>query len=657
MDHHAPPRTRRGPHHALLGVLALLVAATGLLATPLPAKAEDATKVLFLLDVSGSMKGRISSGGTKFAAAQRALKRVADAVPAGTQVGLRVYGSEISEPQEENPKACTDTKLVLPIGPLNRTRLFRAVDSYEAKGSTPIAYSLGKAVGDLGSSGKRVLILISDGEESCDGDPCPAARKLAKAGVDLQFNAIGLRVGSKARKQLQCIAKAGDGNYYDADNTTELEEAVRKITQRALRPFQISGTPVEGTVDQDGAPAIGPGQYQDSYDASNTPRYYRVTRTIPGSAVTASVASIVRPYPSQNTELWSLTLATPDGTACASSRATAGSYRATTVVSGAVMSSQTDPITGQPPPEPCASAPELLLSLSRQSPLGNEDAAPVEVLVGEEPPITNLEALPDAESGYTGKADAVRAAARVPARLGGTSFSNATDVAPGSWRDSVAVGEIVLYRVRLEPGQRLRVSVDLPAPKTPWRLGSAEALTSRVFVYSPARAVLTTQSAILQGRRTARVTAASPEVRVRNREVAPPVSYLDPNVTTAAVAGDYFVGLQLDPLQAFLSGRVMQVRLSLAVDGQPSGQPEYAVPSPTPSPSATVPTESVAPTPAATPTTEPPADSGSGVAPGLLLAGAGVLAAGLVAGALAMTRRRRRGASMSTTDNEGDTGA
>ena len=81
---------------------------------------RTATEVLLLLDVSGSMNERISSGGTKFAAAQRAVKRVADAVPAGTQVGLRVYGSEIAEPKEQNPKACTDTKLVLPIGPLNR---------------------------------------------------------------------------------------------------------------------------------------------------------------------------------------------------------------------------------------------------------------------------------------------------------------------------------------------------------------------------------------------------------------------------------------------------------------------------------------------------------------------------------------------------------
>jgi Ca-activated chloride channel homolog len=657
MDLTRRPRTRGVLRRTLLGVLTLLVAATGLLVTPLPAKAEDATKVLFLLDVSGSMNERISSGGTKFAAAQRALKRVADAVPAGTQVGLRVYGSEIAQPKEQNPKACTDTKLVLPIGPLNRGRLFRAVDSYRAKGETPIAYSMGKAVEDFGPSGKRVLILISDGEESCDGDPCPAARRLAKAGVDLQFNAIGLAVNSKARSQLQCIAKAGDGNYYDADNTTELEDAVRKITQRALRPFQTSGTPVEGTVDEAGAPSIKVGQYKDTYDASNTPRYYRITRT-PGSTVTASIATIVRPYPSQNTENWTLTLATPDGTRCATSTATSGGYRATTVLSGAVSSSQVDPISRSPGPEPCATSPELLLSLARSSPLGNEDEVSVEVLVAEEPPISNLAALPEPDNGYSGTAGAVRAGRPSPSRLGGTSFSNSTEVKAGSWRDSVAVGETVFYRVRLQPGQRLRVTAEAPAPRSNWRLGAAEAITARLNVYSPARVSLTEQNAVLQGTGAARVTAASPQVRVRNREVPPPASWLQPNVTTAAVSGDYFVGLQLDPLQASLSGQVMAVRLSLAVDGRPSGQPEYTVPSPTPTPTpSTTATESVAPTTGATAPADPPADDGSGVSPALLLGGAGLLALGLVAGALAVTRRRRVRARASTTDNEGDTGA
>ena len=102
MYQHKRLRGYRGLRHALLGVCALLLVATGALASPVPARADESTKVLYLLDVSGSMNERISSGGTKFGAAKRALKRVADAVPAGTQVGLRAYGSTIAEPKEQN---------------------------------------------------------------------------------------------------------------------------------------------------------------------------------------------------------------------------------------------------------------------------------------------------------------------------------------------------------------------------------------------------------------------------------------------------------------------------------------------------------------------------------------------------------------------------
>ena len=257
-----------------------LVLGCGLVVSSAPsAQADESTKVLLLLDVSGSMNEKISSGGTKFAAAKRALKQVADALPAGTQVGLRVYGSEIAEPKDTNPKACRDTELVMPIGPLDRAKMYKAVDSFDRSGETPIAYSLGKAVDDLGDKGRRVLVLISDGEESCAGDPCPAARKLAGNGVDLQFNAIGLDVGSKARKQLKCIAQAGDGSYYDADEADDLSEALRKITERALRPFQ---SPVRRC----GAPRTRPPPRRSAPDSTRigtTPARSSATTRSPGT--------------------------------------------------------------------------------------------------------------------------------------------------------------------------------------------------------------------------------------------------------------------------------------------------------------------------------------------------------------------------------------
>jgi hypothetical protein len=125
-------------------------------------------------------------------------------------------------------------------------------------------------------------------------------------------------------------------------------------------------------------------------------------------------------------------------------------------------------------------------------------------------------------------------------------------------------------------------------------------------------------------------------VRVRNREVPPPPNYLDPSVTTASISGDYYVALQLDPLQKFLTGRVMQVWLSIAVDGKASGQPVYASTA-----ASATPTPSAAPSATATPTASPPTDPAEPRLPvwvGLL--GGGVLATALIAGAVLWNRRR-----------------
>jgi Ca-activated chloride channel family protein len=604
-----------------------------------PAQAADDTQVLLLLDVSGSMNEKISSGGTKFAAAKRALREVADSLPAGTQVGLRVYGSEIAEPKDENPKACTDTELVLPIGPLDKGKMNDAVDSFTAQGETPIAYSLQQSVKDFGDDGKRVLVLISDGEETCAKDPCPTAKKLAKSGVDLQFNAIGLDVGAKARKQLQCITKAGDGNYYDAGNTSDLNDALRRITQRALRPFQVTGIPVEGTEDAGSAPQIGPGQYKDRYDASTIERYYRITRT-PGSTVTASIGSIVRPYPRQNAEQWTMTMTTPDGVACATTQATTGSWKAVTPFGASISSAQVDGATRKPRAA-CETAPELTLSLKRQSLLGNDDDVAVEVVVAEEPEITNMASLPEPVTGYDGKTGRVKAG-KASAVLGGTSFSNATEVSSGTYTDSMATGETVFYRVRLQPGQRVRATATTPAPKSSWHLAPAEAITTRVMLYSPSRTLLTSQEDNQQGDGSVTVSAGSPQVRVRNREAPVSLSWGAPSVSTASQAGDYYVAVQVDPLQNYLTGRVMPTRVAIAVDGAPAGLPEYAAPaSPTPTPD---PSASTTPATTAEPSDQPggssPAEDADGVPTWLTVAGVAVVAAAAGAAGVLLARRR-----------------
>lgn len=156
--------------------------------------------------------------------------------------------------------------------------------------------------------------------------------------------------------------------------------------------------------------------------------------------------------------------------------------------------------------------------------------------------------------------------------MGGSAYSNAPQIGAGTWSDSVAIGETAVYRVRLDHGQRFRITASAPAGSEDAGLISGEAVTTRVTLFSPARLAMTTtyQSATVDA--PARVTAASPEVRVRNRETPLPVAgNAAADWSTASVAGDYFVGVQLDPIQKYLAGRVMSVRLSIASRARPRG--------------------------------------------------------------------------------------
>ncbi|MGI3783737.1 MAG: VWA domain-containing protein [Janthinobacterium lividum] len=618
----------------LLATVSLLLTAGGLLGSAVPAQADEAPKVLLLLDVSGSMNARLDGGQTKFAAAKKALKQVAASLPAGTQVGLRVYGSDVREDQDVNPAACTDTRLVLPIGPLDQNRMDAAVDSFKAQGATPIAYSMGKAVDDLGDSGKRVLILISDGQETCAKDPCPIVEKLAARGVDLQFNAIGLAVSSKARSQLQCIAKVGGGAYDDANDTGSLDQALRKLTQRALRPFEVAGTPVSGTPDPETAPQVGPGKYRDTYDASGTPRYYTIPRT-PGSLVTAWVSTVVRPDGYVNADKFALELQTLQGESCSTGSSFTQALRSATVYSVAVRSDHSEGPTQTP--ATCSTDAQLRLEVTRTTPGGSDASTPVELGVTEQPAVTNRADLPGPAAGYTGVGYRLQGQAEATPVVGGSGFSNAPEIAAGSWSDSIAFGDTALYRVPLDYGQTLKVTASLPGDKGKLPLTLSDGYIVHLKLVTPARAQLVQLSEPHNGEAAVHLSAASPQIRVRNDELPLPLTQdYQPDASTASVAGDYFVVVELQPVIGDLAGVVLPLQLDVTVDGTPSGQPVLAsAPSASPAPSASAQPSSSS--------TKAPGRTASSTS-GLLLAGAGVLVLLGVAGAgaAALVRRRQR---------------
>ena len=89
-------------------------------------------------------------------------------------------------------------------------------------------------------------MLVSDGEETCDRDPCQVVQDLANQGVKVRIDTIGFRVDDGARKQLGCIASASGGEYRDASNAAELADSLNVVATRALKTYQTAGGVVRG---------------------------------------------------------------------------------------------------------------------------------------------------------------------------------------------------------------------------------------------------------------------------------------------------------------------------------------------------------------------------------------------------------------------------
>ncbi|MEO8486645.1 MAG: VWA domain-containing protein [Betaproteobacteria bacterium] len=180
--------------------------------------------VLLILDASGSMNAKLPNGETRMAVAQRAIKGVAGFVPAQAQLSLRMYGAQSAASQ----KNCQDTHPAVPFGPASASggAITSTVDGARAQGYTPIAYSLGQAVNDFAAGAKeRVIVLVSDGKETCQGDPVLAAKALAAAGITV--HTVGFVVDSAARGQLQAIARLTGGTYFDAPVGPELPDTLK----------------------------------------------------------------------------------------------------------------------------------------------------------------------------------------------------------------------------------------------------------------------------------------------------------------------------------------------------------------------------------------------------------------------------------------------
>ncbi|MEU1012741.1 VWA domain-containing protein [Streptomyces sp. NPDC005890] len=273
------------------GVCALLAALTAGIAFPAGAVADEtdqsAPKVELVLDVSGSMRTRDIDGGTRMAAAKQAFNEVLDATPEEVRLGIRTLGANYRG--NDRKEGCKDTERLYPVGPLNRTDAKTAVATLAPTGWTPIGPALLKAADDLdGGSGTRRIVLISDGEDTCQPlDPCEVAREIAAKGIGLTIDTLGLVPDAKTRDQLSCIADATGGTYTDVRHKEELSDRVGDLVERAADPV-VTPVATQGAERCEKAPALKSGLYTDRVEFGRQ-RWYKVA-VEPGQELRAAVS-------------------------------------------------------------------------------------------------------------------------------------------------------------------------------------------------------------------------------------------------------------------------------------------------------------------------------------------------------------------------------
>ncbi len=237
--------------HTIFLLLAAVAAMTMALAPPVLAADRS---ISLVLDASGSMNGRLPDGVAKIDAAKAAVRDLVGKLPGDVRLSLRAYGHQSSRKDRD----CRDTQLLVPFGGADSVRgdVISKCDALTAMGYTPITYVLGLAADDINpEGGEKIIVLVSDGKETCEGDPCLLAQKLAGADADLRIHTVGFGVDYQARTQLECIARAGRGQYYDAQSPDDLVASMREAANTeieeqivVIRPRMQDGKGIKGQV-------------------------------------------------------------------------------------------------------------------------------------------------------------------------------------------------------------------------------------------------------------------------------------------------------------------------------------------------------------------------------------------------------------------------
>ncbi|MEQ9811435.1 MAG: VWA domain-containing protein, partial [Azospirillaceae bacterium] len=201
---------------ALLGCTAALATLTGGIAL---AQQEN---VIIVLDASGSMWGQVD-GVPKIVIAREVFADLLSDWDTTRNLGVMAYG-------HRREGDCADIQQIIDVGPVDPNTAINTINSVMPRGRTPLTDAVRLAAEQLRYQDEpATVILLTDGLETCNADPCALATELEAGGVNFTAHVIGFDVAEADRPQLSCIAENTGGMFLPADNAQQLGEAMQTV--------------------------------------------------------------------------------------------------------------------------------------------------------------------------------------------------------------------------------------------------------------------------------------------------------------------------------------------------------------------------------------------------------------------------------------------
>jgi Ca-activated chloride channel homolog len=214
---------------------------------------KENLNVEILLDASGSMANQID-GKTMMDIAKESIGEFAEDLPEGANVALRVYGHKGTGSDQDKELSCKSNELIYEMGDYNGEKLNSTLQTVKPAGWTPLAAAIEEAKNDLlsykGDKNTNIIYLVSDGVETCDGNPVEQAKSLGDSDIQPIVNVIGFDLDAEGQNQLKEVAKSAKGIYSNARNQSELKEELDKAKQIAEKWDQWKNSAIEDASSQ-----------------------------------------------------------------------------------------------------------------------------------------------------------------------------------------------------------------------------------------------------------------------------------------------------------------------------------------------------------------------------------------------------------------------